>query len=718
MKTTILQILKTLLNTEGVIYTDEQLRSAAAWALGKPNLQLSELQPTILQPILETINRQNHPSKYRFAPQKLTLDKTFFPTENAPNTEGVSQQLLALEKAGINWTNLEIYGACIACSPQFPDVPLFDFVKMTAAIAYCKSKNQSLQLVCGSVSGIQGYLYDIISRQAAKNLKGRSFYIQMLCDAVLEQVKQVLGLPKADYCTVYASGGGFYLLVPNSGNTEGVIATLQNNINQTLLEEHGLTLSVELFVSQPFDETQDFKTIWSTVFNEGNKLKRRRFSTQLANNFNAFFDEEQGELGGLQPRDAITNEEFSKHENPKQYQDKVFGLEVKKTTWQQVELGRDLKDANYWVMSTAGKIDDKLYNWKIYNQLAKTGSNTEGVIFSKRLNTIIDNEPFTFYGGNKFPSKTENGKESPKYFDELAQGDALDRLGVLRMDVDNLGSIIQNGLDKSKACFSRLSATSRHLDYFFKGYLNTIWRSKPNYQEFSYILYSGGDDLFIVGRWDVVLDFALAIQKEFKAWTCKNPELSISGGMAIIPSKFPIVQGAKLAEDAEKAAKNHTFTEGVVEKKKNAFAFANVPIYWHRPTNGEVPQSFFAPLNWDEEMPLVEALRDKLSDLLNNKRTITKSLLGKIATYADMQSRQTNIKDKGRWTWMMAYDLSRYRDTIKNKDVDTINFLNLIIANAFTSTNNGKQVGNNYTYLQLLALAARWVELEYRTHHE
>ncbi len=707
------QIIKSLLNNEESTYTDEQIRSAAAWALDKSNLNLNELQPSVLQPILETINRSSHTSTYRFEPQRLTLEpKKFFPSQKAVTTEEVNKHLTDLGNKDFNLTNLEIYGSSISCSPQFADVPLFDFVKMTAAIAYGKSKSSKLQLVCGSVAGIQGYLYDIISRQAAKNLKGRSFYIQMLCDAVLEQVRQTLQLP--EYCTVYASGGGFYLLVPE-GDTEGLINALQDKINQTLLKEHGLTLSVELFVSEAFDENKNFNQIWKKVFEEGNKLKRRRFAEQLTEEgaFDLFFNEEQGEMGGLQPRDGITNEEFRKDENPKQFQHKVFGLEIKKTTWQQVELGRDLRKANYWLMSKTGRSEDKMYNWDIYNSLETNKPLTKDFIFSKKINVITDNEPFTFYGGNEFPTKTdEDGKESPKYFEELAEGDALDRLGVLRMDVDNLGSLVQNGLG-SKACFSRLCALSRNLDYFFKGYLNTLWKNTEGCKDHSYIVYSGGDDLFIVGRWDIVLNFSLAIQKEFKDWTCHNPHLSISGGMAIVPSKFPIVQAARLAEDAEKAAKNHVYTEGSVVYKKNAFAFLNVPIYWHQSTRGEVPQSFFAPLNWQEEMPLVEALRHKLSDLLNNKKTINKSLLGKIATYADMQARQTNIKQKGRWTWVMAYDMSRYRDTVK--DVETRQYLDRIIENAYVNRSNDKQVGDNYTYLQMLALAARWVELEYRT---
>jgi CRISPR-associated protein Csm1 len=471
-----------------------------------------------------------------------------------------------------------------------------------------------------------------------------------------------------DFCTIYASGGGFYLLTPH---TEGV-ADLQNKLNQTLLKETGLVLSVDLFESAAFDASFDFPTLWKSIFNKGARNKQRRFAHALNQDYNFFFDSNLGETGGDTERDGITNEEIKKGERVFN----VFDTKVKKTTFQQVELGKDLKKANYWTLSTKGKLEDELFDWAIFNQLTDVKpKHTEGAsIFSKKLNTIVDNEPFIFYGGNKFPVKPENGIEYPV----------------------SLGSLIQNGLGRN-ASFARLSALSRHLDFFFKGYLNTLWEKETGGEKGkSYIVYSGGDDLFLVGRWDEIIKLALSIREEFKKWVCQNPALSISGGIVLVPGKFPIVQAAEMANEAEKEAKKYRYTEGGIYREKNAFCFLN------------------KALDWDNEFPLVEKLKKKLVDLLNDKK-ISKSLLGKINTYAAASQPIEGQKQSVRWKWTMAYDLRRYMDTLK--DAEAKAFVNsiYIAAVANSDLNHAGKIKSKHDFIVLLQIAARWAEFEYRT---
>ena len=90
---------------------------------------------------------------------------------------------------------------------------------------------------------------------------------------------------------------------------------------------------------------------------------------------------------------------------------------------------------------------------------------------------------------------------------------------------------------------------SRSFDFFFSGYLNTVWRETE--PDRSFIVYSGGDDVFIVASWDVAIKLAERIKEDFKLFTCKNPAFSLSGGIAIIPSKFPIMKGAEESAEEE-----------------------------------------------------------------------------------------------------------------------------------------------------------------------
>ena len=65
-----------------------------------------------------------------------------------------------------------------------------DFIKMSVGIAEClKNGNGNLRLAGGSLSGIQSYLYEIVSKNAARLLKGRSFYIQTCIVGIVVNMK-------------------------------------------------------------------------------------------------------------------------------------------------------------------------------------------------------------------------------------------------------------------------------------------------------------------------------------------------------------------------------------------------------------------------------------------------------------------------------------------------------------------------------------------------
>jgi CRISPR-associated protein Csm1 len=82
--------------------------------------------------------------------------------------------------------------------------------------------------------------------------------------------------------------------------------------------------------------------------------------------------------------------------------------------------------------------------------------------------------------------------------------------------------------------------------------------------------------LFIVGKWNLLIDFAKEIRDYFTKWTCHNPNLSLSGGIAIIEPKFPIIKGAKLSEEAENIAKEYSYKKF----EKNAFTIMGIPLHW------------------------------------------------------------------------------------------------------------------------------------------
>jgi CRISPR-associated protein Csm1 len=147
-----------------------------------------------------------------------------------------------------------------------------------------------------------------------------------------------------------------------------------------------------------------------------------------------------------------------------------------------------------------------------------------------------------------------------------ALGQGEERLGVLVADVDQLGLVMSEGLRTAakKPSLMRAAALSRMLDLFFSGYLNTICQhvsdqnsaDQKNSSGLFYILYAGGDDLFIVGPWYEVLLLAMRINEEFHTYCADNPHMSISAGYVQVKPRYPVQKFAALAKEAEKHAKN------------------------------------------------------------------------------------------------------------------------------------------------------------------
>ena len=127
---------------------------------------------------------------------------------------------------------------------ELPDTSLYHHLKTTAAVAWCtyqylvangtcweredlraaigKEDEQRYLLVGGDLSGIQNFIYTLASKGALKTVRGRSFYLELLIEAIVSRLLAALDLPRA--CVVYASGGGLYLLAPNTDTAKETIS--------------------------------------------------------------------------------------------------------------------------------------------------------------------------------------------------------------------------------------------------------------------------------------------------------------------------------------------------------------------------------------------------------------------------------------------------------------------------------------------------------------
>ena len=145
-------------------------------------------------------------------------------------------------------------------------------------------------------------------------------------------------------------------------------------------------------------------------------------------------------------------------------------------------------------------------------------------------------------------------------------------LGVLRADVDHLGWLFHEGIGEVKS-LSRLATLSRMTDLFFAGWVNEILRCPPPGKRFDliYTVYSGGDDLCLVGPWDVLIDFTRYLADRFADYVAGNPNVTLSAAITVTKPKFPIAASARqagewLKERAKGQGRNRLHLFGVTAR--------------------------------------------------------------------------------------------------------------------------------------------------------
>jgi CRISPR-associated protein Csm1 len=190
------------------------------------------------------------------------------------------------------------------------------------------------------------------------------------------------------------------------------------------------------------------------------------------------------------------------------------------------------------------------------------------------------NEKPEKHGGYDSPERVEEG--DIKGFDDMAEAGKGGFLGILRMDVDHLGAVFSIGIPKEKQNISRIASLSSDMELFFTGYFQNL--CKIEFKKNTYIAYSGGDDLFVAGAWDTVLDLACKVRKDFKAFTCQNKDMNISGGLFLCKGKYPIHRAAEQAEHLlnDLAKENEKCEENLKGNitKRDAIAIFNHRMVW------------------------------------------------------------------------------------------------------------------------------------------
>ena len=499
------------------------------------------------------------PKEYRYPLKALDLARdTVIPTESADvNQEAYTNLwtdfIAAFRKAtnGTKYTSAS-YQTIVALLHKYTsrmpsatpwgrdekrtirDISLYDHLRTTAAIAACigrecseqdidaqldtekKTDNRICALIKGDISGIQNFLYQILSGGAARELRGRSFYLQLLTEAIAHWVLRQFDLPVTNL--LLASGGHFYILAPDSEAKEK-LNTIRRTISENLWTLHGGDLScilADISITTSDFEADNFSSKWRSVSENVNQRKQEKWAE-------------------MDPQDMFENF-FEPHGD-------------KHVDWGFGELGRQLREAAYLVVFEvpASPIPEKP-NWHAamkafgleIHLCTKTDEkpvapNQAARVVVYRLGdtdflTDADDvlEKFQWealpvsYDFRSMPQVIAHRQDSAEQdviadYDHLANAsEGVQWLGALRMDVDDLGTVFTEKL--GNATISRLSTLSEALRHFFEGYVPQLCREYNTEQkkEILELIYAGGDDLFLVGGWSALPEIASRIRSEFR----------------------------------------------------------------------------------------------------------------------------------------------------------------------------------------------------------
>lgn len=554
-------------------------------------------------------------------------------------------------------------------------------------------------LIRGDFPGIQRTIYTIGSDGATKGVRGRSLFLQLLADCVVRRFLTELDLPITN--AVYIAGGNFLILAPR--NTDALIEELTAQIGRQMLGVFRGDLSLITAtheIDDPYllanaDPDRGFAhTLGLAAIAEG-RYKAQPMRTVAELDFDAVFDVEgaegrlfcvvcQREALREADRKAVTAAQrkderwtcdechlfeelavdaakvrvpsvlFQAAGGGSGYAQRLFEL----TGWSAeiIEVGaQSPAGAIIWRMNDAAFDPDREHGFRYL--AVHTPKTTAADI-------AWWHEAYPGpYDADEKPPAVQTIRDFELLANVYASGETsqFPRLGVLRMDIDNLGKLFQppDARDPevrhlSPLTFTRLIAASDALSLFFEGYLPELCAASPAPNSL-YLLYGGGDDLFIVGEWSIMPNLATQIRSEFDAY-CAG-QLSISAGIVVTEATFPFYRAADHAKTAlDDGAKNYGAKDDKAPHKKDAIQFLGTIMPWRKGEDWETVQS--------QRKHLVDLAEKLGSD------TITRTVQRMFARweqdrYAQMARRATEKTPSwnqivyGPYMWLQAYQMKR-----------------------------------------------------------
>lgn len=457
------------------------------------------------------------------------------------------------------------------------DISLYDHMKLTAAVAAClygyleekgvkdyrdklflRAKEfyqEEAFLLCSmDISGIQDFIYTIASKNALKTLRARSFYLEIMMEHIIDCFLEDQHLTRANL--LYCGGGHCYILMANTSAALKKAEQYMDKLNHWLMEQFSISLYVAFgYAACSCNTLKNFpEGSYSQLFkNVGAAISRRKSHRYPASDIRRLNMREYGSY----TRECKVCRRIGKTDDEgvcsvcraiENFSNNILYSSFFTVTLEKSRYALPLPGDYYLVA------DDQ-------ESLVKKMQQDDDFVRTYSKNKM--------YTGKHMATKLWVGDyTTKKTFEEYAaQAQGIERIGVIRADVDNLGQAFVSGFENPDnhnryVTLSRTATLSRQLSLFFKYHINKMLAEgsfflEPREQKSrnATIVYSGGDDLFIVGAWDDVIGLAIDIRRNFEKYT--QGTLTLSAGIGIYEPSYPISAIARETAGLEDESKKY-----------------------------------------------------------------------------------------------------------------------------------------------------------------
>lgn len=505
--------------------------------------------------------------------------------------ELVSKLLIATEK------NLSFVPAAIT-DEKVNDISLFDHLKMTAAIAssvirYLNENkitdfktlldkesdfmNEKMFLLYSmDVSGIQDFIYTIATQKVLKGLRTRSFYLEIVIEHCIDTLLEKTGLTRANL--IYSGGGHAYIILPNTDGIKEILVEYEKQINDWFMEYY----RTDLYIASGYSECSansfcnepagSYKEIFAEVSKKISDKKMKRYSSNVIKTLNSIEQNDGSRECKVCHRvDRLTKEDKCEI---------CAGIE---------NISKDILNRDIFTVVPEKLTESSLPLPFGYNLIALKREEADKLEKNGQIKRIysknsldIDDSYIKIWVGDY-----HNGDD----FSTLAKrSNGIKRLAVMRADVDNLGQAFVSGFENNKSknadqyvTLSRTATFSRKLSMFFKLHINeilangefTMSSEKESGKRNALIVYSGGDDLFVIGSWDDIVEFSVDLSRKFKKFSQNT--LTVSAGIDLYPEKYPVAVMAKKTGELEEISKGMDGKNAVtIAREENSYKWKDL----------------------------------------------------------------------------------------------------------------------------------------------